>query len=263
MVFLISQLISFDNNTTTTSTNELVQQYYDNDIISSEPVTPRHQESLHSFRFSSSGNSSSEEDLELALSYKQVDYKEWNNQHSSSMKKLSVVSQQQQQINNKQEGELDSSNSSEKSTSNPVTPDDREPFIPPLTKRSTSSRTRHRTSFKTTSLYPSTSSQMSNKISAASTATRYLPQNQAVITTQDNWRISLSNHIATGIFGLDLTGKHILDFIDVSHRPLLLDRVVKTRESQPSVTSNGGSVLICGDIVSWKLREPPYKNNVI
>ncbi|KAI7899810.1 kinase-like domain-containing protein [Cokeromyces recurvatus] len=88
---------------------------------------------------------------------------------------------------------------------------------------------------------------------------RYLPQNQAVITTQDNWRISLLNQIATMILsGLqrdlteqDFIGKHILDFIDVNYRPLLLDKIVKMRDDSPQSyhLHSHGIVLICGDII--------------
>ncbi|KAI9481396.1 MAG: kinase-like domain-containing protein [Benjaminiella poitrasii] len=89
---------------------------------------------------------------------------------------------------------------------------------------------------------------------------RYLPQNQAVITTQDNWRISLLNQIATMILSgsqknqneQDFIGKHILDFIDVSYRPLLLDKIVKIRDDSPcsyNNTNTNGTVLICGDVM--------------
>ncbi|KAI8343773.1 kinase-like domain-containing protein [Choanephora cucurbitarum] len=106
--------------------------------------------------------------------------------------------------------------------------------------------TRHRTSLvplKNTPLYP---------------ISRYLPQNQAVITTQDNWYISLSNDIASLMFSgvtkkentalPSLIGKRILDFIDISHRPILLDKIVKRRDDLPRQMSANGNILICGDV---------------
>lgn len=152
----------------------------------------------------------------------------------------------------------------------PVTPDDREPINNNNIKRSASfsnlkSGRRHRTSLASNTLYPSTSTATTTKTSintsTSSTSlsdqniSRFLPQNQAIITTQDNWRISLSNHIATMILSgskrssnQDFIGKHILDFIDVSHRPLLLDKIVKRRDDYQHVNING-NVLICGDVV--------------
>lgn len=124
-------------------------------------------------------------------------------------------------------------------TSNPVTPEDREPITPKLNNVLLFNR-RHLTD----TLYPTTAN-----------ISRYLPQNQAVITTQDNWRISLANHIATTILSgsisnLDFIGKHILDFIDVTHRPLLLAKIVKRRQEHHNTCKRNGNVLICGDIVS-------------
>lgn len=154
--------------------------------------------------------------------------------------------------------DISSSSSSSDKSSSPVTPDDRESII--AVKRSISFSTssnyrRHRTAHVTNTLYQTTNS-------SHSSISRYLPQNQAVVTTQDNWRISLLNHIATSVLSGSSTaqdnnnnsiiGKHILDFIDVSHRPLLLDKIVKTRENNQHSNLNG-SVLICGDVVSVTL----------
>ncbi|KAG2235670.1 hypothetical protein INT48_008546 [Thamnidium elegans] len=123
--------------------------------------------------------------------------------------------------------------------SNPVTPEDREPITPKLNNILLFNRRHH-----TDTLYPTTTS---------TNISRYLPQNQAVITTQDNWRISLANHIATRILSgsissLDFIGKHILDFIDVTHRPLLLAKIVKRRQDH-NYSKLNGTVLICGDII--------------
>ncbi|KAI7878361.1 kinase-like domain-containing protein, partial [Mucor mucedo] len=156
---------------------------------------------------------------------------------------------------------IDMSSNSSNMSSNPVTPDDREPIS--NMKRSTSFSNfscnfrRHRTTLASNSLYPSTSTSTTTTTKPAidSNISRYLPQNQAVITTQDNWRISLSNHIATMVLSgskrnnnQDFIGKHILDFIDVTHRPLLLEKIVKRREDHHHSNLNG-SVLICGDVL--------------
>ncbi|KAI9354000.1 kinase-like domain-containing protein [Pilaira anomala] len=164
-------------------------------------------------------------------------------------------------------------------SSNPVTPEDREPIT--AVKRSTSFNNlnsfnrRHRNTLHSP-LYPSSSSTLfpSNVNTTTTTNTntntnnishldqsnlpisRYLPQNQAVITTQDNWRISLSNQIAVNILSGSkrmqhqdyFIGKHILDFIDVTHRPLLLAKIVKRRQDHHHSNLNG-TVLICGDII--------------
>ncbi|RCH85487.1 hypothetical protein CU098_002288, partial [Rhizopus stolonifer] len=108
-----------------------------------------------------------------------------------------------------------------------------------------SSNTRHRTSLVSINAPP------------IYTISRYLPQNQAIITTQDNWRISLSNHIANLMFSgvtkkedtHSFIGKLILDYIDINHRPILLNKIVKRREDLPRQTSTNGNVLICGDAI--------------
>ncbi|KAI8981586.1 hypothetical protein BDF20DRAFT_861904 [Mycotypha africana] len=108
-----------------------------------------------------------------------------------------------------------------------------------------------------------------NATTAASNISRYLPQNQAVITTQDNWRISIANNNADRLLsGTDATstsvstkannrfiGRHILDFIAPSHKTLLLEKIVKRREEEDEnryTTMNNhlhGTILICGDII--------------
>ncbi|KAI8352938.1 kinase-like domain-containing protein [Blakeslea trispora] len=87
---------------------------------------------------------------------------------------------------------------------------------------------------------------------------RYLPQSQAVITTQDNWFISLSNDIANLMFSgvtkkentalPSFIGKRILDCIDISHRPILLEKIVKRRDELPRQMNTNGNILICGDV---------------
>lgn len=221
---------------------------------SSEPITP-HQESSHSFRFSSPNTAST--GLALALSK--------DSQQSENLTYITQITSSLELI--------DMPNTLPTTTTTngcltPVTPDDREPINSSSNKKRSASFSclksghRHRTSLASNTLYPSTSTTTcATSITSAATSTadqsisRYLPQNQAVITTQDNWRISLANHIATMILSgskrnntQDFIGKHILDFIDVSHRPLLLEKIVERRDDYQHVNING-SVLICGDVV--------------
>lgn len=202
----------------------------------------------------------------MALALSKDTKKEWNDCHRllplTMMDDKLVSPQQLTQIKTGLQS-IDMSSNSSNMSSNPVTPDDREPIS--NMKRSTSfsnlscNYRRHRTTLASNSLYPSTSTSTTSTPTIESNISRYLPQNQAVITTQDNWRISLSNHIATMVLSgskrnnnQDFIGKHILDFIDVTHRPLLLEKIVKRREDHHHSNLNG-SVLICGDVVSISL----------
>ena len=85
---------------------------------------------------------------------------------------------------------------------------------------------------------------------------RFLPQNQAILTTYDDWRVILSNDIAAlvlvGIGGSSrgLVGKSVVDFIEPSYRDRFLDMVTKRREELSHLEdSMGGMVLICGNVV--------------
>lgn len=92
--------------------------------------------------------------------------------------------------------------------------------------------------------------------------TRFLPQNQAIITTSaDNrWRIILANDIASLIFGYDraqLQSMSALDLIgkDFSHRHehLLSQRreeLMKLRKTCTEPRDDKGIVLVCGKVVS-------------
>lgn len=243
----------FDN-----SAEELIRIRQPDDSLSNNYLAPL-QDSLHSFRFSNPNTTS----LGLALALSKDHKKEWDDYHQlpplTMMDDKSVSPQQLTQIRTGLQS-IDMSSNSSNMSSNPVTPDDREPIS--NMKRSTSfsnltcNYRRHRTSLASNSIYPTTSTSTTTNPSIDSNISRYLPQNQAVITTQDNWRISLSNHIATMILSgskrnnnQDFIGKHILDFIDVTHRPLLLEKIVKRREDHHHSNING-SVLICGDVVS-------------
>ncbi|KAI7860590.1 kinase-like domain-containing protein [Circinella umbellata] len=85
---------------------------------------------------------------------------------------------------------------------------------------------------------------------------RFLPQNQAILTTYDDWRVILSNDIAAqvlvGVGGScrGLVGKSVVDFIEPSYRDRFLDMVTKRREELSHLEdSMGGMVLICGNVL--------------
>jgi hypothetical protein len=133
--------------------------------------------------------------------------------------------------------------------STPVTPNDQQHFHPLTSTRSYQKVLTERPFQRRTSLVSTTNS---NDCSP----TRYLPQKQAVIATQDNWRISVVNHIATMILSGSerntneaFIGKHILDFIDADYRHLLLEKIVKRREELHDSYKPSGNILICGDMV--------------
>ncbi|KAI8646005.1 kinase-like domain-containing protein [Parasitella parasitica] len=222
-----------------------------------------HHESLRSFRFSNRNTAAS--GLALALSK--------DAQQSEDLSYITKIAASLELI----DMPLASANTASAAvacrttangSSTPVTPDDREPINHSNIKRSASfgnlkAGRRHGTSLISNILYPSTSASTTEESVASAAAaaadqniSRYLPQNQAVITTLDNWKISLTNHIATMILSgskrndaQSFIGKHILDFIDVSHRPLLLDKIVKRRDDYNQNVNYSGNVLICGDVI--------------
>jgi hypothetical protein len=87
--------------------------------------------------------------------------------------------------------------------------------------------------------------------------TRFLPQNQAILTTYGDWRIILSNNIASLLFAGEgcshsLVGKSVLDYVDISFRSRL-QSIIKNRRRPERVhmeESAGGIVLVCGNVVS-------------
>ncbi|KAG1472454.1 hypothetical protein G6F56_001532 [Rhizopus delemar] len=77
---------------------------------------------------------------------------------------------------------------------------------------------------------------------------RYLPQTQAVITTQDDWKITTANQAAHQLFKRDFNNYHVLDLIDSSQHCMLIDQIVKTREEdKSSALISGYPVLIIQD----------------
>jgi hypothetical protein len=84
---------------------------------------------------------------------------------------------------------------------------------------------------------------------------RYLPQHQAIITTQDNWKISLSNETTSQILAIqqnNIIGKYIFDFIDPTYRHILLDKILNSRDQQHASNS---ILIISGDIVSFSFHK--------
>lgn len=86
--------------------------------------------------------------------------------------------------------------------------------------------------------------------------TRFLPQNQAILTTYGDWRIILSNNIASMLFGgkgctHSLVGNSVLDYVDISFRWRLQSIIKKRHQERVHVEkSAGGVVLVCGNVVS-------------
>ena len=87
-------------------------------------------------------------------------------------------------------------------------------------------------------------------------SSRFLPQNQAILTTYDDWRVILSNDVAAlvlvGVGGScrGLVGKSVVDFIEPSYQSRFLDMVIKRREELSHLEdSTGGMVLVCGNVV--------------
>lgn len=83
---------------------------------------------------------------------------------------------------------------------------------------------------------------------------RFLPQNQAILTTDADAAILLFNDMASLCFGIDKSyiGKSILDELEEPFRSQL-DRMLKRRRRQSDVSfedsSENGLVLVCGIVV--------------
>ncbi|SAM07116.1 hypothetical protein [Absidia glauca] len=95
--------------------------------------------------------------------------------------------------------------------------------------------------------------------------TRFLPQNQAILTTYDDWKVILSNNIASFVlvggggggginghrrFCSSLVGKSVLDYVDESFRGRLQAMIKKRRQELVHLEdSAGGMVLVCGNVL--------------
>ncbi|KAF7722763.1 hypothetical protein EC973_002717 [Apophysomyces ossiformis] len=87
--------------------------------------------------------------------------------------------------------------------------------------------------------------------------TRFLPQNQAILTTYEDWRIILTNDIAAFVLvgngggcNHGLVGKSVLDFIAPSFHERLKEMIAKRRSELNHLEDNaGGMVLVCGNVL--------------
>ncbi|CAO3586270.1 unnamed protein product [Absidia cylindrospora] len=92
--------------------------------------------------------------------------------------------------------------------------------------------------------------------------TRFLPQNQAILTTYDDWKIILSNNIASLVLvgggngtssysrPSSLVGRSVLDYVDDSFRSRLQAMIKKRRQELVHLEdSAGGMVLVCGNVL--------------
>ncbi|KAI9319609.1 hypothetical protein BX666DRAFT_1914391 [Dichotomocladium elegans] len=87
-------------------------------------------------------------------------------------------------------------------------------------------------------------------------SSRFLPQNQAILTTYDDWRVILSNDIAASVLVgaggscRSLVGKSVVEFVDPLYRTRLLEMISKRRKELSHLEySAGGIVLVCGNVL--------------
>lgn len=96
---------------------------------------------------------------------------------------------------------------------------------------------------------------------------RLKQQNQAILTTYDDWRIILTNSIAQDVLvshlhhqmnqeqDMSLVGKSVMDLVASSYRNRLKSLIVKKRnelltaEEDQKSSNGGGMVLVCGNVV--------------
>ena len=92
---------------------------------------------------------------------------------------------------------------------------------------------------------------------------RLKQQNQAILTTYDDWRIILTNSIAQDVLvshlhhkmneeqHMLLVGKSVMDLIEPSYQNRLRSLIVKRRKElvEEGSENNAGMVLVCGNVV--------------
>jgi hypothetical protein len=110
----------------------------------------------------------------------------------------------------------------------------------------------------TTSMLPPIQEYHNRLTRALHTPTRFLPQNQAVITTNADGTILLFNDIASLCFGIDKSfiGKSVLTSILEDPFCKQITMILGGRRRKKSVypsndNEKGGLVLVCGTIVSY------------
>ncbi|KAI8985254.1 hypothetical protein BDB01DRAFT_789472 [Pilobolus umbonatus] len=84
---------------------------------------------------------------------------------------------------------------------------------------------------------------------------RLTQHNQAILTTHDDWRIILTNHIAQDVLVSHLhssddvlVGKSVIDLIQPSYQNRLLS-IIHNRRNEPSQETEHGIVLVCGTVI--------------
>lgn len=95
---------------------------------------------------------------------------------------------------------------------------------------------------------------------------RLKQQNQAILTTYDDWRIILTNSIAQDVLvshlhhkmneeqDMLLVGKSVMDLIEPTYQNRLKTLIVKRRNElmdHDSDNNSGGMVLVCGNVVMY------------
>lgn len=80
---------------------------------------------------------------------------------------------------------------------------------------------------------------------------RFLPQNQAILTTDDEATILLFNDIASLCFGIDkqYIGKSVLDTLEEPFKQQISGILKRRRHDHPDQQGKGGLVLVCGIVV--------------
>lgn len=94
---------------------------------------------------------------------------------------------------------------------------------------------------------------------------RLKQQNQAILTTYDDWRIILTNSIAQDVLvshlhhkineeqDMLLVGKSVMDLVEPSYQNRLRSLIVKRRNEliKENAENSGGMVLVCGNVVMY------------
>lgn len=90
-------------------------------------------------------------------------------------------------------------------------------------------------------------------------------QNQAILTTYDDWRIILTNSIAQDVLvshlhdkmneeeHMLLVGKSVMDLIEPFYQNRLKSMIVKRKNELIHFDNTGGMVLVCGNVVKHRI----------
>ncbi|GJJ68105.1 hypothetical protein EMPS_00451 [Entomortierella parvispora] len=86
--------------------------------------------------------------------------------------------------------------------------------------------------------------------------TRFVPQNQAMITTDQNWGIIMANDVSSLVFGYhggELTTMRILDLVASPYKEKL-DTLLRQQEHDAGDNGNDEHVLLCGKVIRIQKR---------